>query len=172
MRICQLDICCFCSWYVDLNTSCDCFAGHGSWQKPMTARLAVCFRVLFSAQRVVQNWGGFVAVLVGKGGRTEKAAAVSAEGKISRREKKPLTDALTHTHTHIRIGKHAANTQIWALRHQQTSATPVFFFFFFVNIYIYKLGVASILLSIMYRLYIYICSIALSLCCQWAGLFS
>lgn len=35
-----------------------------------------------------------------QGGRTEKAAAVAAEGKISRREKKPLTDALTHN-THM-----------------------------------------------------------------------
>jgi hypothetical protein len=78
-----------------------------------------------------------------EGGRTaererKKGRRAAARGKISRREKKPLTDALTHTHTHT-IGKHAANTHTHTDLSPPTSADlrdPLSFFFFLVNIYI------------------------------------
>lgn len=64
-----------------------------------------------------------------------------------------------HTHTRTRLVNTQpthTHTQIWALRHEQTSATPCLSFSF-LSIYIYKLGVCidfwTLSLYIMYRLY-------------------
>jgi hypothetical protein len=146
MRNSQSDIiCCHCSWwYVVVNYSI---------RVAMTFRLNVArdksqvsdwLSVYF--RRVLPSAKGWLKIEEGcnvrrggqQGGRTEKAAAVAAEGKISRREKKPLTDALTHTHTHGLV-----NTQPTQWSEPSDISRPLrplssFFFFFrlLVNIYI------------------------------------